>query len=67
LLEPFQSFAPGVGHQPKPEPKVIGTSGRSRYALPFRVIPAGGQVSENSAQPPSKDPWNVFHDNEPRS
>ncbi len=31
------------------------------------VIPARGQVSENSANPPNKDTWDVLHDDESRS
>jgi hypothetical protein len=39
----------------------------SSYALPFRVIPARGQVSQNSLHSPSKQSCDVFHDNVPRS
>src|SRR5262245_2472056 len=39
-----------------------GTNGVSRYAMPFRVIPERGQVSENVAQPSIKQRCGVFHD-----
>jgi hypothetical protein len=35
--------------------------GRSE-AVPFRVIPARGQVSEYVSHPSSKEPWDVLHD-----
>ena len=44
-----------------------GTNGSSRYAIPFRVIPARGQVSEYNAKPPTKQSWHVLHEYESRS
>lgn len=41
-----------------------GTDGGSRYAVPLRVIPDIGQVSQNSVNPPNKELWDVFHDDE---
>jgi hypothetical protein len=52
----------GVGHEPDPVSTVRGANGRSRYAIPFRVIPARGQVSENSPESSSKESWDVLHD-----
>jgi hypothetical protein len=45
----------GVGHKPDSIPPVRGASGRSRYAVPLRVIPARGQVSENTSESPTKE------------
>jgi hypothetical protein len=47
--------ARGVGHKPDPVPPVRGANGRSRYAVPLRVIPARGQVSENTSESPTKE------------
>ena len=41
---------------------MIGTNGGSRYAVPFRVIPERGQVSENSAHTSNKQVCDVLHD-----
>jgi hypothetical protein len=41
---------------------VWGANIGSSNALPFRVIPARGQVSENSLHSPSKQSCDVFHD-----
>ena len=57
----------GVGHAPVPcsddenaVAAVRGANGGSWYAVPFRVIPARGQVTENAAKPVSKESWDVF-------
>jgi hypothetical protein len=47
---PLWSPAVGVGHDPDSVPLVKGTDGRSRYAIPFRVVPARGQVAENVSE-----------------
>jgi hypothetical protein len=47
--------AAGVGNKPDPVPPVRGTNGASRNAVPLRVIPARGQVSENSPESSSKE------------
>jgi hypothetical protein len=39
-----------------------GTEGRSRKAIPLRVVPARGQVPENSSHPSSKEAWDVLHE-----
>jgi hypothetical protein len=46
------SWATGVGHKPDPVPPVRGADGASRDAVPFRVIPARGQVAENTSESP---------------
>jgi hypothetical protein len=56
------SFAVGVGHKPDPISDVRGTEGASRYAVPLCVVPERGQVPENVAKPPSKEPWDVLHE-----
>lgn len=56
-------FTPdGVGNDEHPVPTVWGTNGARRYAIPFRVAPALGQVSENSSHSPSKQRCHVLHD-----
>src|SRR5690348_493109 len=62
IARDFVLLASGVGNKPDPVASVRGAKGRSRYAVPLRVIPARGQVSENSAKPPSKESWDVLHD-----
>src|SRR5262249_15375407 len=59
-LPPFGTL--GVGHNEDPVPKVRGTNGFSRKAVPLCVIPACGQVSENSCKSSRKQSWDVFHD-----
>src|SRR5215831_11790159 len=56
------SCATGVGHNPDSVAAVRGTNGRSRYAVPFRVVPARGQVSEYPSHSSSKESCDVFHD-----
>jgi hypothetical protein len=52
----------GVGHDPNPISPVRGTNGASWYAVPFRIVPERGQVSENSSKSPSKQSCDVLHD-----
>lgn len=66
-LPPLNAVALGVGHNPHSVPKLSGTSVGSRYAVPFRIIPERGQVSENSANSPSKQCCDVLHDDDPWS
>jgi len=54
----------GVGHQKDPLPQMRGTDGGSRYNLPLRVIPEEGKVSEYLAHSPSKESWDVLHEND---
>jgi hypothetical protein len=63
--------AVGVGNQPDAIPDMRGVNGRSRYAMPLRVIPDRGQVSENAAKPKAwpvlgaiKQVCDVLHDEE---
>lgn len=65
--DPLFSFLPRVGNNPDAVASVRGTNGRRRDAIPFRVVPALGQASENSAHPPTKQRCNVFHDDVFRS
>ncbi len=79
LCEPFPNFPPrapcpfglvivsGVGHNEKPVTSVRRTNGGSGNAVPFSVIPARGQVSENSVNPPNKQSCDVLHDDVARS
>jgi hypothetical protein len=71
------TLALGVGH-PSTEPWLIGndpdsvpavrrTNGGSWYAVPFRIKPERGQVSENSLNSPSKQSCDVLHDDVARS
>lgn len=46
---PFDLF--GVGHKPNPVAQMWSTDRRRRYAIPLRVIPDLGQVSENLTKP----------------
>ena len=45
------SFLRGVGNKPYALSNVRSAHGRSRNVLPFCIIPAFGQVAENSAKP----------------
>jgi len=63
-LPPLNAVALGVGHNEHSVPKLSGTSVGSRYAVPFSIIPERGQVSENSANSPSKQSCDVFHEDE---
>src|SRR5690606_3621870 len=54
------SLAVGVGNNPDPVSLVRGANGCSWYAVPLRVIPALGQVSEYSFEPQAKVPWDVL-------
>ena len=44
-----------------------GTDEGRRYAVPFRVIPEAGQVSENVSHSPDKETRDVLHEHEPGS
>jgi len=71
------SFAVGVGQfappreDEDPVTDVRGTDGCRRHAVPLRVVPALGQVSEYSSQPvvrnESAEGWHVLHEDDPRS
>jgi hypothetical protein len=48
-------LASGVGNNPDPISSVRRTNGGSRYAMPFRIVPERGQVSENVSQSSRKE------------
>jgi hypothetical protein len=56
------SRAFGVGHDPDPIPAVRCANGGRWYAIPVRIEPDLGQVSENAAEPVAREGTNVFHD-----
>jgi hypothetical protein len=56
------SPAVGVGNNPDPVPPVWGTNIGSAYAVPFRIIPERGKVSENVSKPSMKQCCDVLHD-----
>jgi hypothetical protein len=56
------SVAVGVGNNPYAVALMRGANGGSRYAMPFRIKPERGQVSENSLKSPSKQRCDVLHD-----
>ena len=60
-------LASGVGHKPHAITEVRGTNGGRWNAIPFRVVPARGQVSENVSKAPSKQTWDVLHEDDARS
>ena len=73
-----ESATVGVGHHPQTVSLVIGTNGRRGYTVPPSIVPALGQVSENSAKvgrsdklPSSSDrateSWYVFQEDVARS
>jgi len=41
---------------------MTGAKGGSRYAVPDRIVPERGQVSENSSEAPTKEACGVLHD-----
>lgn len=53
-----------VGDDPNPVPYVWGANSGSWNAVPFRVIPDLGQVSENAVKPPSKESCDVLHNDD---
>jgi hypothetical protein len=55
-------YARGVGHNEESVTSVRRTNGGSGYALPFRVIPDLGQVSEYLSHPSNKERCNVLHE-----
>jgi hypothetical protein len=56
------TLASGVGHDPNAIPPVGSANGGSRNAVPLRVIPERGQVSENCSKPSPKKCCDVLHD-----
>lgn len=59
---PFADCRRGVGHNPDSVAAVTGTNVGSWYAVPLRIIPERGQISENVSKPSTKQCCDVFHD-----
>lgn len=53
-----------MGNNVQPVPVMGSAKGRRWKAIPDRIIPALGQLSENGSKPPIKERWAVFHDAE---
>jgi hypothetical protein len=72
-LGPRSSLARGVGHvwRPRDDEEPIstlrGADGGSWNAVPPRIVPERGQVSENGSKSASKESCDVLHDDEARS
>jgi hypothetical protein len=66
-----KSVAVGVGYCPRchedPITAVRGADGGSWDAIPARIVPARGQVSENLSEPSRSESWRVFHEDVARS
>jgi hypothetical protein len=62
IAEAFVFDASGVGNNPEPVAPVRGANGGSGYAVPPRIIPERGQVSENVSKSSTKESCDVFHD-----
>jgi hypothetical protein len=54
--------ASGVGNKPEPVAAVRGANGGCGYAVPPRIIPERGQVSENVPKSSTKESCDVFHE-----
>lgn len=71
FLNLCQSSVFGVGNNEDSLPEVRSPNAGSRYTIPFRIIPALGQVSENFTHRSPficvKEAWDVFHEDESRS
>jgi hypothetical protein len=63
-LSERQSLRVGVGHDPDSVALVRGAGVVSAKHSPSSIEPHLGQVSENSAKPPSSEDWRVFHERE---
>src|SRR5580704_16974102 len=61
------SCATGVGHNEDPLAYMGGTDEARRYAIPFRVIPERGQLSEYVSHPERSESWGVLHEDVPGS
>src|SRR5215831_17373448 len=56
-----------VGNNPDTISLMRGADGGRRYAIPFKIKPALGHVSENNSHPVSKQRCHVLHDRVARS
>jgi hypothetical protein len=63
----FVLLASGVGNNPDAISSVRGTNGWRRNAMPFRINPDLGHVSENRVQPSTKQRCHVLQHREPWS
>jgi hypothetical protein len=63
---PFQSLAAGVGNNPDSLAAMGSANAGSWYAMPLRIEPDFGQITEYPSEPSpsisSKEIWDVFHD-----
>lgn len=64
---PFARFATGVANNENSLANVRRPEVRRGQHSPFRIVPARGQVAENSSKAPSKQRCHVFHEDESRS
>jgi hypothetical protein len=55
IAEAFVLLASGVGNNPDPVSLVRGANGGRWYAIPFRIVPERGQVSENNSKSSAKE------------
>jgi hypothetical protein len=53
---------PGIGNNEDAIAEVRGANCGRRNALPFRVIPEAGQVSENIPKSGRKEAWDILHE-----
>jgi len=60
-------FGPEPRHGEEAITEVGGADGSSRYAIPFKVVPARGQIGGNSSEAGSKEPWDVLQQHKPGS
>ena len=57
-------LASGVGNNPQSGAKVRGADVGRSYAIPFRIVPEKGQVSENNSKPSTSERCDVLHDDD---
>ena len=66
MSSPLPPLSPSVertvGHNEDAITEMGRTEGCRWYAIPFRIIPARGQVAENSVKPPNKERCDVLHE-----
>lgn len=60
----FITAASGVGHKPDAFAEMGGAEVGRREAIPFRIEPDFGQVSDHVSKAPSKQTWDVLHEDE---
>jgi hypothetical protein len=62
-IRPIAANFVSVGNDPEALSGMWRANRGSRYAMPLRIVPEGGQVSENSVHPSTKQLCDVFHEN----